>query len=304
MALKSGLKSRGQDGMLPSRNVRAVELLAWLAMAIAWTGIWCWLSVLVAERFAPVVVLPLLAGLVLGAGYVMAMRLAGLASRTWLMTGTCVLSLALAAGQHYIWYRITQTAMEQGYSAKLSGNNMGALAASIPDLHPSFVGFLQATAARGRAWAGLRLHGGWVWASWVLDALLQSAAAMVLVWIAAGQAYCCGCRSWYRVVRQGKLDPSQAAALATLCEFQTAKPSLPDEYRLLHCRSGCGPVRLDLVEPDAGLCCSKWFDSADRRRVFEVLEASPDRTLNAIERPPHVEPQAGAHADSLPETPQ
>ncbi|HEX3654721.1 MAG TPA: hypothetical protein VHV55_02890 [Pirellulales bacterium] len=264
-------KACSQDRAEPSRPViraRPFEIVVWLVIAAAWTAIWCWASVLLAERFAPVIVLPLLTGLVLGAGCVLAMRPAGLASRPWLLGGTLVLSLALAAGQHFVWYHITQAKIEEGYTAKLSGNQLSGMVAAIPELHPSFEEFLRSTADRGRAWFTLRLHGGWVWASWALDAALQSAAAVGLVWFAARQAYCPRCRSWYRPVRSGKLTAQQATALAALYGCES---SPPDQYRLMHCQSGCGPMRLEMLGTTSAGHRSAWLDDDTRHRVLELL---------------------------------
>jgi hypothetical protein len=251
-------------------NARPAEVALWLAISLAWAAAWCWASVLIAGRFAPVLVFPLLAGFVLGAGCVMGMRLAGLGSRRWLLSGTLVLSLALAAGQHYVWYRITQARIETEYSSKLSGNSLGGLTAAIPDLHSSFGTFLQATARRGRAWFGLTLHGGWVWASWALDAALEAASAVGLMVFATRQPYCSRCRSWYRSVRRGKLDAEPAAALARLCGCQ-GLPSV-NRYKLLHCQSGCGPARLELAGSTPQAHCVAWLDEAARRRALELLD--------------------------------
>ncbi|HEY5313691.1 MAG TPA: hypothetical protein VIK18_14280 [Pirellulales bacterium] len=281
-------------------------MVSWLVVAAAWTAAWCWASVLLAERFAPVIVLPLLTGLVLGAGFVLAMRPSGLASRPWLLGGTLVLSLALAAGQHLVWYRITQDKIEQGYSAKLSGNKLSGLVAAIPELHPSFEDFLRTTAARGRAWFTLRLHGGWVWASWVLDAALQAVAAVGLVWFAARQPYCPRCRSWYRTVRSGDLAAPQAAGLAVLYGCET---SPPERYRLLHCQSGCGPLRLELIGATSAGHRSVWLDDATRRTVLELLgePAAPSVAPNAAPATaaPSVDSPAGSATEpSAMEAPQ
>ena len=288
-----------QKGAPPPTAARLAEIAIWLAIALVWTGAWCWVSVLIAGLFAPVLVFPLLTGLVLGAGCAVAMRLAGLGSRRWLLAGTLALSLALAAGQHYIWYRITEAQIEQGYSSKLSGNKLSGLSAAIPDLHPSFDAFLQATAARGRAWFGLRLHGGWVWASWALDAALESAAAVGLIWLVSRQPYCSRCRSWYRPVRRGKLNAKQAVELSRLCGCQGS--SLSGQYRLLHCQSGCGPARLELVGATAQAGCEAWLDESARRRVLELLDQEADSPTTTSSTPIRADADTPTHPTSTAE---
>jgi hypothetical protein len=201
-----------------------------------------------------------------------------------------------------VWYRITQAKIEEGYSTKLSENKLSGLVATIPELHPSFEEFLRSTAARGRDWFSLRLHGGWVWASWALDAALQSAAAVGLVWIAARQPYCPRCRSWYRTVRSGKLDAHQAAALAAMYGCEASAPS---QYRLLHCQSGCGPMRLELIGATAAAHRWAWLDDAARRSVLKALDDPAAEATPAMPASPSVHSQAGSATDpSAVENPQ
>lgn len=266
-------------------KARPVEVALWVAMAAAWTTGWCWLSVLVAERFAPVLVLPIVSGLVLGGGLVAAMRIARLASRRWLLAGALVLSLVLAVGQHYVWYLATQKQIEQSYATQLSGNKFGAMVANIPALHPSFVEFLHATAERGRSWFRGTLHGRWVWASWGLDAALQLLAACGVVWFAARTLYCPHCRSWYRMVRRGTLDRRQAAVLNELCGAAVAEGS---EFQLLHCPSACGQPRLEWFAVSPRGRGAVWLDQAAYRRLFDlgILQAGPQAAQAAAEGRP------------------
>ena len=58
--------------------------------------------------------------------------------------------------------------------------------------------------------------------------------------------YCNQCRTWYRTVRNGKIDLPTAGRLAELLGVETAGAPRSARYRLSACQGGCGPTRCEL----------------------------------------------------------
>jgi hypothetical protein len=251
----------------PAHHWRVTELLAWLALMAIWTAAWSWVSVLVAEYRSPPLLFPILSGIVFGLGGIVAMRITGLASRRWLVAGTAVFAMALVVGHHYVGYRLARLATER------QQQHLEFLAA-FPSLELNFARFLRAEALQGRPWFWLTLHGPWAWASWGADGLLELAAATIVVSIAARQAFCSQCRTWYRTIRSGSVDAAATAALAEVCG--SPAPSGGVDYRIAQCRTGCGQPRLELIDLGTGQPIAwAWLDREQAERVRSILDPAP-----------------------------
>lgn len=139
------------------------------------------LSLDVQTVFAPMLLFPVLAGMVVGAGCWAAMKLLTFQNRASLLAGTVLAVVALTVGQHYFSFRWAQArAMDQeAQNARLALQKMGATLGPSPPA--DVLDFLMKEAERGRVLGGYRLTGVWVWLSWGLEAGLSLLAALVVM---------------------------------------------------------------------------------------------------------------------------
>jgi hypothetical protein len=231
--------------------------------------------------FAPFVIFPLLVGLILGAVFVGLIRTVQLAHRPTIWAGVVLAGMAAVAGQHYLAYRAARAAALDDVETVQQARRAFAeqVRGRLPHVPQNPLDYMAREAKRGRPILGQHLAQGWLaWASWGFDGLLVLAAAVLVVLPAVGQPYCNRCLSWYCSVRSGRLDGKTARRLAEMAG--TKGPPRPDEivaarYRLLSCRSGCGPTGFELVWEDRRQNVSRvrgWLEQDTRDRVVAVLD--------------------------------
>lgn len=230
--------------------------------------------------FAPLILFPLLVGIVLGAVLVALLRTTQAAHRATLIVGTLLAVTAATAGQHYAAYRVWVHRLD----AK-SGLARVAFADQLPNSFPEFLRWEARrgrTLLNGRLWPGLVARDGWAWASWGADALLALLGTLAMVLPALALPYCRHCRSWYHTTRSGRLKRPFAQRLAEL--FQLAVPERVKRirYRLLGCEGGCEPLGLELHWRRRGADGRPplvWLTDRGRDEVQRVLdEARTSRT--------------------------
>lgn len=230
-----------------------------------------WLAVVAGEYFAPLLLYPLLVGVVTGAATVGLVRMSQTGNRPTILAGALVAALVAAAGQHYVKYRLVYRPAPK--DAALFERIRG-----LP-MVPDFATYIQRMAEQGRKVYGRRIGGpALAWTSWGLEAALLTAAALALAALAARQPYCNRCHSWYHITRSGRLAGARARRLAA-----AAGVDLPWEvavrYRLANCNSGCGPSGLALYWEQADgepAAARSWLTAEQRRQVAEVLDAAVD----------------------------
>lgn len=237
-----------------------------------------WLAVVAGEYLAPLVLFPLMVGVVAGATWVGLIRLCQLGNRPIVLTGALLAALATVVGQHYLHYRAACQARQSDWekfqkARQLHPDLVTGLVAPPP---ASFAEYLAGEAAAGRTIAYGFVARGWVaWLSWALDGLLTLGAALALVLPAARQPYCRRCASWYHTTRTGRLRPEGAAELAEALGIELPKDLAGARYRLLACNGGCGPTGLTLSWEASGEGPASrhlWLTHQLRDRVVETLD--------------------------------
>lgn len=265
----------------------AVKALAFLPGAVLLGALVGGAAAVAQGWFAPLILFPLLVGVVLGAVLFILLRAMHTANRPTLVLGTVLAVAAAVLAEHYVSYRVTVTRQENNRQLQIARAAFGAdLGRPV-----GFFNYLRQEARRGRtlfggkAFGDVVARGRWVWATWAADGLLVLLGALAIVLPGLGFSYCRDCQSWYRTIRHGRLKRPFANRLA-----ETVAVSLPEKagtvrYRLLGCAAGCGPTGLELRwrrrrgEDHSTLV---WLSPRGRDEVQHVLdEARASRT-----RPP------------------
>jgi hypothetical protein len=163
--------------------------------------------------------------------------------------GGTILAAALLVGGQHLWHY--QRHLDAVSAAKQNilrhGAKFAPVAGNLAPVPPTFGEFLDKEAARGRPlWPGFVARGPAAWASWGLDALLLAGTAVLVVAIAVRRPYCNLCRSWYRLVWEGPLDPRRAAAARTAGLLPDSAECHEGRIATWSCRGGCQPARVDL----------------------------------------------------------
>lgn len=265
----------------PRQSATVVQLAGGAVAGVLVGSAIGWLSHLVGARFAPLVLFPLLVGLVLGAVVAGAMRVVGWGSygNAWTMTTAAV--LALLTTQHGLAYR--DAVVRAVEDAKTYERAVQAfpeqVAGRIPTPPSDVVDFLRRQAQSGRPVGSYRLRGPAAWISWLIDGLIIWASASFVVVRGMRRPYCNRCRSWYTSVRSGRLEPAEAVDVARFVELDLAEPPPRAAYRVLACRSGCGPTGFELLwEDSAGrrIVAVAWLQPSQRSGLFERLDRATE----------------------------
>ena len=233
-------------------------------------------------HFAPLVLYPLLVGVVLGAVLFVLLRATQTANRPTVVLGAVLAVLAAVWAEHYVSYRVTVGRQEANRQLQL------ARAAFGPDLgRPAgFCDYLRSAAQHGRPLFGDWVaRGRWAWAAWAVDAILLLLGTLAILLPALALPYCRDCQTWYRTIRRGRLKRPFANRLADMFQVSLPEKAATVRYRLLGCAAGCGPTGLELFwrrrrgEDHSTLV---WLNPHARDEVQHVLdEARATRT-----RPP------------------
>jgi len=220
----------------------------WLFLALATAVALSRAAAAIEPRFAPWLLFPLLLGLVLGICLIWLLRWCECGNRATAIIGAILASLLLAGAQHLWHYQRHFDAMAARKQFILQqGPKFAQVAGNLAPVPPTFAEFLEQEAARGRTlWPGRVVRGWGAWGSWGLDGLLLAAAAVAIVALATRRPYCNVCRSWYRLVWEGPLDPRRAAAARVAGLLPESVDCHDGRMFIWSCRGGCQPARVDL----------------------------------------------------------
>lgn len=260
--------------------------LAWLAGTLVISYPLGWIAARVEQVYAPLLLFPILLGLVVAIAACALALATNTGFRPLVLTGVALSALATTGWLH--WHSFSEvTAQAQASYDKKLGEHAGQLAAMgalpAPPTHDFGVYLTQQAAAGRSVGFGAKLQGGWVWALWALEAVLAVAAALGVTTVFLRQAYCDGCRSWYRPIRQGTF-PRDMSRLAPTAIPGEAPSDIPLDYRLLHCQSGCGPTGLELswkggTGPAGAISaghCTVWLSPDQRRELLTALDSAAE----------------------------
>lgn len=214
-----------------------------VAIALAAAAGLGWLDSIIERYFSPLIIFPLLQGLILGgivAGAILWLHV------TWKSIGRALAvaaAIVLVGSYHWSCYQSYRQAV-----VAQAGEGFGALAAQqmLPN---TFVDYMLYEAnERGRLITlqtfRQRLVGWQVWALWTFELLLIGGVAWCVVNVAMSGPICLESGCWYRSVRRGVLP----VLLAQEAQHDFGIPSVPEtEYRLLVCPRGIGPMALELT---------------------------------------------------------
>lgn len=236
--------------------------------------IWAWAAEGAQWYFAPLILFPVLLGVVVGVTVVGLVRFTQVGHRPTILLAAVLTASVAGIGPHYFSYLAAYDRAGSAMGADASSS--ADVAALVRQMKPSFPHYLDAQARRGRP----LLHGyvakGWLaWLSWAVDALLVVAAAVAATIPALGAPYCNRCRTWYRAVRSGRMDRSMARRLAELVRVEEVGAPRSFRYRLSACQGGCGPTRCELSWEEGGGALNLvqvWLDAAGRNRVVAILD--------------------------------
>ncbi len=263
---------------------RPWQLACWLPVAAVAGVAIGWVAVVAERYYAPLVLFPILTGVVLGGVLVLLMRLSRVGHRPTLAAGTLLAIVLAVAGEHYIAFRQAQPRLEREeekmaiareieQAHKEAGEDEPEL---IPLPPADFVGYTSWRANhQGLPLGGTWLRGSVVWLLWAVDAVLLGLACFLLVAATARLPYCNHCERWYHTIRGGKIAPSTAARLAALTGVEVPAEIRLARYRMTACQGGCGPTGLALFweQPDGSFSSGYvWLDASGRREAVSVLD--------------------------------
>ena len=253
--------------------------------------IWGWAAEAVQFYVAPFLLFPIVVGVFTGLTIVGLTRFAQIGHRPTVLLAVVLAAAVAACGQHYLHYLSTYSRplslppFESGTEERAAPSadelakrdtvvqNLGALQ---KELTPGFGKYMLAQARRGRPLPGGYVAAGWAaWLTWAVDVLLTLAAAVAVTLPGIRVPYCNRCRTWYRTIRNGKIDVHTAQLLAEICNVEAIPDLHSPRYRLSCCQGGCGPTRCELSWEESNGAVDLvrvWLDGEQRNRIAAVLD--------------------------------
>jgi hypothetical protein len=263
--------------------------------------LWAWMAEESQSYAAPVILFPILIGVFAGMTIVGVTRFGQIGHRATILASAVLAAAVAVGGQHYLGYRSflqhyssvegnggnegdSPIFVDHGFAAvpakigTVPGTKIGTvpLSALARELAPSFGAYLRGEADRGRPLVGEYVAKGWAaWLSWAVDAMLTVAAAVAVTIPALCVPYCNRCRTWYRTIRNGKIDVPTARRVAEACEVEEIAGLHSPRYRLSCCHAGCGPTYCELSweEPNGAVDLVRvWLDADKRNQIMAILD--------------------------------
>jgi hypothetical protein len=256
--------------------------------------VWSWAAEAAQYYVAPFLLFPIVVGVFTGLTIVGLTRFAQIGHRPTVLLAVVLAAAVAACGQHCLHYVSTYSRVlpllpfestaeemtpdvDKPVAREAIAQDLGALQ---KELTPSFGKYMLAQAKRGRPLPGGYVATGWAaWLAWAIDVLLTLAAAVAVTLPGIRVPYCNRCRTWYRTIRNGRIDVHTAQLLAEICHVDEIRDPHSPRYRLSCCQGGCGPTRCELSwEESSGAVdlVRVWLDAEQRNRVAAVLDGLAD----------------------------
>ena len=235
--------------------------------------IWAWAAEVAQCYAAPVILFPLLLGVLTGLTVVALVRLTQIGHRPTILFATVLAAVIAAVGQHGVSYLNAYYWRNPVVEGPMAGQDLSPL---LNNMRPTFGQYLERQAERGRSlpW-GFTAKGVAAWASWAVDVVLAVIGAVAVMIPAMRVPYCNRCGTWHRTVCGAKIDVATGLRLAQLLGADNVGPIRSPRYHLSACHGGCGPTRCDLSWEDADGAINLvqvWLDAAGRHRVAAILD--------------------------------
>jgi len=228
--------------------------------------------------FAPLVIFPLLAGVVLGGLLIGLMRMGQVGHRPTIILGT-VLALVIAIiGEHYFCYLSARDAeLRQLSPLEKARQSFPDLVAWRLQTSPAgFLEYMRRQADRGRPLLLDYNARGWMaWLSWAMDAVLVIGGTLALVIPVMFAPFCSRCQTWYRSIRSAQIPAYAIKRIGRIVGVDPIERFKSGRCRLICCHSGCGPTGCELHwEDTAGdtFFARVWLDAGNRDLVMQALD--------------------------------
>jgi hypothetical protein len=254
------------------------DMLFWLPACVILGLLTAWAAVDAQFYFAPLLLFPILVGVLLGALLVLVMRMAQVGHRPTIVEGALLAAGLAAIGMHYLTYRInSQTNSEESAQREIVRRLLPeSKTRGIPTLPDNFFEYMMHKADQGRPiFASFSLHGGYAWLLWIIEALLLMTAVLLVVIPGMNFCFCRRCHSWYRTIRSARLPPGVLLQLAGVLNLELSDRLRSGRCRLLACLGGCGPTGCELAweELEGKTSVARvWIRSEQRNDVLRILD--------------------------------
>jgi hypothetical protein len=265
-----------------SRWIR--DLLLWLPGSLMLGALTAWVAVDAQLYFAPLLLFPLLMGVLLGVLLVLLMRMAQIGHRPTIVVGTLLAAALAAGGMHYLTYlsHCREIAAESANIDKARLFLPKDAARRIPSPPSNFFEYMQLQAAQERPiFPAYSVHGGFAWLLWGVEALALTAATFVVMVPALFLPFCRRCHSWYRTYRSARFPPPLLGRLAVELKLEIPPRLRSGRCRLQACLGGCGPTRCELAwEGFEGQTSFPrlWLHHEQRNRVMFIFDQYAEET--------------------------
>lgn len=279
----------------PSKALCTARLFGWFLGSLLLAAGLGWLASEVSGAWSPLVLFSLLLGGVLGGMLVVLMRNVQV-HHAGVVYPLAILAVALVVvSQHWFAYREAVRAVDEDIRLlqKARFQLPNQFQGQIPTLPTDLLTFLCEEAGRPRTistffFGEIKLQGTKTWAFWGIDALLVLLPTLLLLVNGRrARAWCPTCRSWYHVIRKGRLDIATAEAL--LASLKRAGPIQPENeqpdsakaaedknkrfatYLISDCDGRCGKAELVVLIPAKSVFETHHLDRNQLRAVETIL---------------------------------
>ncbi len=228
--------------------------------------------------FAPLVIFPILAGVMLGGLLTGLMRAGQIGHRPTIILGA-ILAVAIAViGSHYFCYLSAgESELRQPQLADKARQVLPELLAQRLQTPPaSFLEYMRQQADRGRPLLLGYIARGWMaWLSWIIDGLLVLAGSAAVLIPTMFLPFCSRCQTWYRAIRSAHVPTSAIKQIGRIAGVDPVEHLKSGRCRLICCQSGCGRTGCELYWEDTGgdtFFARVWLDADQRNLVMQVLD--------------------------------